>query len=208
MVLNRKWVQLGAAVLCCAAAAFSQNLTGKWVGQASLYDNGLEFVLAVNQAADGALTGYIQGGRFNDTITGGKVEGDKVTLEAERPGRGGTPQKITYNAVLEGGKLKLTMPALGGRGPGRGPAAGGPPPPPRPPQVFELTRVSTAKPEPLPARAPLVKLEMPAPVKGNGLATTPPMGWNSCNKFQAQVTDAMVRETADATVKPGRTSAG
>src|SRR5437868_8450206 len=162
-MVNRKWVPLSAAVLCCAAAAYSQDLTGRWVGQASQYDNGLEFVLAVSQAADGAVTGYFQGGRFNDTITGGKVEGDKVTLEAERPARaGGAPQKITYTAVLEGGKLKLTMPAFGGRGPGRGPAAG-PPPAPRPPQVFELTRVSTGKPEPLSAHAPMVKLDMPGP---------------------------------------------
>src|SRR5947208_8473690 len=171
MVFNRQLVHLRSAVLCCASAAYSQNLTGRWVGQASQYDNGLEFTLAVNQAADGSLTGYIQGGRFNDTITGGKVDGSNVTLEAERPGRGGgAPQKITYNAVLEGGKLKLTMPAFGGRGPGRGPgaggpAAGGPPPAPRPPQVFQLTRVSTAKPEPLPPRAPMVKLDMPAAVK-------------------------------------------
>src|SRR4051794_36736815 len=156
MVSNRKWLHVGMAALCCAAAAYSQSLTGRWVGQASRYDNGLEFVLAVNQAADGSLTGYIQGGRFNDTITSGRIEGDKGTLEAERPGRGGTPQKITYNAVLEGGKLKLTMPAAGGRGPGPagpgrgpgagGPPAGGPPPAPRPPQVFELARVSTEKP--------------------------------------------------------------
>jgi alpha-galactosidase len=209
MVFNRKWVHLSAAVLCFAAAAYGQNLTGRWVGQASQYDNGLEFVLAVNQGAGGALTGYIQGGRFNDTITGGKLEGNTVTLEAERPGRGGgAPQKITYNAVLEGGKLKLTMPAFGGRGPGRGAAAGGPPPAPRPPQVFELTRVSTEKPEPLPARAPMVKLDMPGPVKNNGLAKTPPMGWNSWNKFQGQVTDAMVREMADAIVKSGMRDAG
>src|SRR6478752_3022800 len=105
MVSNPNWIRLSAAVLCCAAAAYSQNLTGRWAGQASQYDNGLEFVVAINETAAGGLTGYIQGGRFNDTITGGKVEGDKVTLEAERPGRGGTPQKITYNAVLEGGKL-------------------------------------------------------------------------------------------------------
>ena len=81
-----KWYGLGAAALCCAAA-YSQSLTGRWVGQASPYDNGLEFVLAVNQAADGSVTGYVQGGRFNDTITGGKVEGSNITLEAERPGR-------------------------------------------------------------------------------------------------------------------------
>ncbi len=208
MKSNWKWLQVSTAALCCAAAAYSQNLTGRWTGQASQYDNGLEFVLAVNQAADGTLSGYIQGGRFNDTINGGKVDGNKVTLEAERPGRGGAPQKITYNAVLEGGKLKLTMPAFGGRGaPGRGPA-GGPPPPPRPAQVFELSRVSAEKPEPLPPRPALVKLPMPGAVKSNGLAKTPPMGWNSWNKFQGQVTDAMVREMADAIVRTGMRDAG
>jgi alpha-galactosidase len=219
MLSNRKWFHVGVAALCCAASAYAQNLTGRWVGQASQYDNGLEFVLAVNQGSDGSLTGYITGGRFNDTITGGKVDGSAVTIEAERPGRGGTPQKITYNATLESGKLKLTMPAFGGRGPGgpgRGPGgapgAGAPPaatpPPPRPPQIFELSRVSTDKPEPLPAKAPMVKLPMPEPVKYNGLAKTPPMGWNSWNKFQGQVTDAMVREMADAIVKSGMKDAG
>src|SRR5204863_4906764 len=123
-----KPLRIALAALACAALAHAQSLTGKWVGSASQYDDGLEFVLAVNQAADGAITGYIQG-RQNDTITGGKVEGDKVTLEAERPGRGGgSPQKIAYNGVLAGGKLKLTMPAFGGRGPGAGSPAGGPPP--------------------------------------------------------------------------------
>src|SRR5690348_5844179 len=98
-----KWYPFAVSALCCAAA-YSQGLTGKWVGQASPYDNGLEVVVALNQAADGSLTGYMQGGRFNDTITGGKVEGDKVTLDAERPGRGGgAPQKITYNLTLENG---------------------------------------------------------------------------------------------------------
>src|SRR3954467_3860349 len=125
-----RWLPLAACALCCAAA-YSQSLTGKWVGFASPYDNGLEMVVALNQAADGTLTGYTQGGRSNDTITSGKVEGDKFTLEAERPGRGGgAPQKVTYTGVFENGKIKLTMPAFGGRGPGgpgRGPGAGGAP---------------------------------------------------------------------------------
>ena len=70
MVSKRKLFHVGAAALCCAAAAYSQGLTGRWVGQASQYDNGLEFVLAVTEGAGGAITGgYIQGGRFNDTTT-------------------------------------------------------------------------------------------------------------------------------------------
>jgi hypothetical protein len=64
--------------------SYSQSLTGKWVGSASPYYNGLEMVVALDQAADGTLTGYTQGGRFNDTITGGKVEGGKFYARGRR----------------------------------------------------------------------------------------------------------------------------
>src|SRR3954453_3225437 len=207
-----RWLPLAACALCCAAA-YSQSLTGKWVGSASPYDNGLEMVVALDQAADGTLTGYTQGGRSNDTITGGKVEGGKFTLEAERPGRGGgAPQKVTYTGTIENGRMKLTMPAFGGRGPGRGPGpgAGGPPPGGgRGPQVVELARESTAKPEPRAPRGPLTKVAMPTEtLKSNGLAKTPPMGWNSWNKFRNQVSDPMIREMADAIVKSGMRDAG
>jgi len=42
----------------------------------------------------------------------------------------------------------------------------------------------------------------------NGLAKTPPMGWNSWNKFEDKVTDALVREMADVMVKTGMRDAG
>jgi alpha-galactosidase len=40
------------------------------------------------------------------------------------------------------------------------------------------------------------------------LALTPPMGWNSWNKFQCNVSDALVRGMADALVKSGMKDAG
>ena len=49
---------------------------------------------------------------------------------------------------------------------------------------------------------------MPEPVKSNGLAQTPPMGWNSWNKFRNQVSDKMIREMADAIVSSGMRDAG
>src|SRR5687768_14210859 len=54
------------------------------------------------------------------------------------------------------------------------------------------------------------RIEPPArhPVPYNGLAKTPPMGWNSWNKFAGRVDDATVRGIADAMASNGMTEAG
>ena len=122
-----KWFGLGAAALLCVASQ-AQNLTGKWVGIASRYDNGREVTVAINQGADGKITGYIID-RASESIVDGKVDGNNITLEVERAGRGGNPPtRVAYSGVLEGDKLKLTVPQFGGGrgpgGPGRGPAPG------------------------------------------------------------------------------------
>jgi alpha-galactosidase len=50
---------------------------------------------------------------------------------------------------------------------------------------------------------------MPASAqKFKGLALTPPMGWNSWNKFSCNVNEALIRETADAMVSSGMKDAG
>ena len=210
---------LVSSALCAVSlAAYGQSVTGRWTGPATTADNGLEMTVALNQA-DGKITGYVLG-RVTDTIVDGKVEGNTVTLEAERPGRGGEPQKVTYTGVLEGGRMKLTLPSFGG-GRGRGGAPGAnagramPPAGPPPgsggrgqPQVVELAHVSNEF-QPLPPRPAPVSLPAPsAPVKSNGLARTPPMGWNSWNKFRNQVSDKMIREMADAIVTSGMRNAG
>jgi len=40
------------------------------------------------------------------------------------------------------------------------------------------------------------------------LARTPPMGWNSWNKFACKVSEQLIRETADAMVSTGMQAAG
>ena len=151
-------------VALCAVSLYAADLTGRWTGPASTADNGQEFVLALKQAPDGTLTGYIQSPRATDTIVGGKVDGTNLTLDAERPGRNNAVQKVAYTGVVEGDKLKLTLagvrrPGPGGRprvpgprrAPGSTPPAGMQPPPNRPPQVVELARVSTEAPTALAA---------------------------------------------------------
>jgi alpha-galactosidase len=46
------------------------------------------------------------------------------------------------------------------------------------------------------------------PIPPNGLALTPPMGWNSWNKFGGRIDDKTVREIADAMVSSGMRDAG
>ena len=56
-----------------------------------------------------------------------------------------------------------------------------------------------------PVRRPLPTLRK---VADNGLARTPPMGWNSWNKFAGRVDDAAVRGMADAMATNGMKEAG
>ena len=42
----------------------------------------------------------------------------------------------------------------------------------------------------------------------DGLAPTPPMGWNSWNKFQTRIDEALIRDTAEALVETGMRDAG
>ena len=42
----------------------------------------------------------------------------------------------------------------------------------------------------------------------DGLAPTPPMGWNSWNRFQTRIDESLVRDTAEAIVGPGMRDAG
>jgi alpha-galactosidase len=58
--------------------------------------------------------------------------------------------------------------------------------------------------------APAVAEETPQspPRELNGLALTPPMGWNSWNRFRCNVSEQLIRETADAMVSSGMKEAG
>ncbi|HEX8848782.1 MAG TPA: alginate lyase family protein, partial [Gemmatimonadaceae bacterium] len=65
-----------------------------------------------------------------------------------------------------------------------------------------------------PVRQPLLWLP-PAPRRGgpravaaNGLAATPPMGWNSWNRFHCDIDERLIREMADAMVASGMRDAG
>src|SRR5438067_7876946 len=49
---------------------------------------------------------------------------------------------------------------------------------------------------------------IPAFALENGLARTPPMGWNSWNKFGCDVSEELIRSIADSIVSSGLKDAG
>ena len=59
--------RLPFAGLVCLAAGYAQSVTGRWLGNASANDDGLEMIVALNQAG-GKITGYINAPRAQDTI--------------------------------------------------------------------------------------------------------------------------------------------
>jgi alpha-galactosidase len=54
----------------------------------------------------------------------------------------------------------------------------------------------------------LLCLEPSPALAGDGLAKTPPMGWNSWNKFSCNVSEKLIRGAADALVSSGMKAAG
>jgi alpha-galactosidase len=56
--------------------------------------------------------------------------------------------------------------------------------------------------------AAVATAQSPAARPSDALASTPPMGWNSWNKFACDVSERLIRETADAMVASGVKDAG
>jgi alpha-galactosidase len=187
-----KCFRVCAALLAALALASAQSPTGKWIAKFSSDDEAREIVLALNVESGGNVTGYVLAPQYDDRIVEGTASGGKVAFVAEREANNNTTRRSSYSAVLEGDKLKLTMPTAADR----------------PPQVIEFTRASAQAPAPLPPPPPKISLVAPAAVRDNRLARTPPMGWNSWNKFRGKVNDKVVREIADAMGRNGMKDAG
>lgn len=180
------------------------------------------------KVVDGRITGK-QVLPFGDSpIVDGTVSGDtfRFTVQLDSFGRQ-TKREVT--GKIAGDSIVLT-PAFPAPPPDAGPEAMGPPPPassgppgapggagPGAPPPFQVGEVTAHRGTPTPSyRAPSVdysrlpKIDLPQirDLPFNGLAKTPPMGWNSWNKFQTHIDDTTVRAIADAIVTSGMKEAG
>ena len=185
-LLCRTLLAFSILMLVALPVAAQTDLTGFWVLRVPTGDgNYRETFLNLNQSGEKVAGKILRNGRetpiSNGTFSNGKLH-LVVTSRFQNQER-----NMTYDGTMEGGKISMTV-----LFPGREPIAG----------IAERTTPEAALP---PARLPLPELH---DVPDNGLARTPPMGWNSWNKFAGKVDDAAVRGMADAMVESGMKDAG
>jgi alpha-galactosidase len=174
-------------LLFIAYPLFAQtDLTGFWVLRIPTGDGNYRETFLDLKQSGANVTGRVLPGFREWPITEGTIGNGKLHLVVILR-FGGQERRVTYEGVMADGKISMTV-----NFPGREPLSGD----------AERTRPEAALPPP---RLPLPALH---PVPDNGLARTPPMGWNSWNKFAGKVDDAVVRGAADALVATGMKDAG
>jgi alpha-galactosidase len=179
----------GISILfCLAATASAADLTGNWVIAQPNTTDGTSRKTYLNLKQDGdRITGSIRTTQFYYNTVEGKPSGDRVVLTASMLD-GSSPRRASYTVKLQGDELHVWMRRNA-----------------KSPEVELIARRAPAGEGAMPARIALPALHK---VKDNGLARTPPMGWNSWNKFAGRVDDASVRGMADAMVSSGMKDAG
>jgi alpha-galactosidase len=183
----RMAILLCTALLACALPAVAQtDVTGFWVLNVPTGDGNLmKTFFDLKQVGDQVTgTAWIRGRKA--AVSDGSYSGGKLQL-AVATSKQHPERVVRYDGTVDGDKLSLTVHHWG-----------------RPPVVATGERTSPD------AMAPPARLPLPAlhDVADNGLALTPPMGWNSWNKFAGHVDDVTVRTMADAMVSSGMKDVG
>jgi len=146
------------------------------------------------------FTGVSFNATSHQDVIDGAIEGDTITFKLKNEwGNGGKGAETEYKGTVKGDELTVGLanpPQNNGRG-GRG--GFGP---------LTLKRISNETSYIMPPDLEHKPFGAFKPIKPNGLALTPPMGWNSWNKFAGRVDDKAVRDIADAMVSSGMKDAG
>ena len=180
----------GSFVLVLAAFAspgLAADLTGNWAAKEALGD-GTVRATYLNLKQEGArITGTIRATQFYYRIVESTGGPDGFTLTGSMMD-GNSERRVKYEGQLVGEELHLAT--------RRRPDA----------PVVEMTAHRVPRGEgAYPERRPLPALHK---VADNGSARTPPMGWNSWNKFAGRVDDRAVRGMADAMATNGMKDVG
>src|SRR5579871_5352450 len=170
-----------------AASSYAADLTGNWVATTPNAD-GSPRKTYLDLKQDGSrITGHIRVTQFHYTIRESTGGPDGFTLTGSMMD-GRNERVVEYQGKLAGDELHVATRRQ-----------------PNAPLVEMIAVRAPAGEGAYPARLPLPALHK---VPYNGLAKTPPMGWNSWNKFAGRVDDAAVRGMAEAIASNGMKDAG
>jgi alpha-galactosidase len=176
-----------AGTLASSAQQSANQLTGNWAVKIPAGD-GTFRTTYLNLIQDGVkITGSIRLTQFYYLISDSAANGDGYLLTGSMQD-GKNVRTVRYEVKLVGDELHVSTRRR----------------PEDKPTEMVARRVSPGE-GALPARLPLPSLHK---VPDNGLARTPPMGWNSWNKFAGRIDDATVRSIADAMASNGMKAAG
>jgi alpha-galactosidase len=169
------------------APCFAADLTGNWAVRDPLTDGTSRNTYLDLKQEGSRVTGTIRVTQFFYHIADSSEGPDGFTLTASMKD-GHNERRVTYQIKLVGDELHVATRRRSDN------------------QLVEMVAHRAPAGEgALPARLPLPALHK---VPENGLAKTPPMGWNSWNKFAGRVDDAAVRGMADAMANNGMKDAG
>lgn len=169
---------------------YAADITGHWISVRRVPNGGTHGSSLYFNVEGDLLTGYMSTEDGTAPISHGKIAGDHITFDMIADVFG--EERVTpYTGTVKGEELVLSSPREDGTQ-----------------RTLIWKRVSSTPPEPMPPAKPKISLPAASDVPYNGLAKTPPMGWNSWNKFQSEVSDKLVREVADAMVRNGMKDAG
>src|SRR2546423_1346481 len=164
-----------------------EPLTGNWVVRSPNADGTFRTTYLNLKQESPRITGTIRVTQFFYHISESTGGPDGFTLTGSMMD-GKNERKVQYEGKLVGAELQISTRRR---------------PTDKPTQMVAVR--APAGEGALPARNPLPALHK---VPDNGLARTPPMGWNSWNKFASRVDDPTVRSIADAMAGNGMKDAG
>jgi alpha-galactosidase len=192
VLMRFKRTLLSCALLLMPAAAIvlaQASVTGVWLLHAARPDGTSEDSFLKLEQQGSAVTGTLVRNYRQIPILKGSFTDGKLRVEA----KAGRTRTVIFDGTLEGDRLLLTRTLTS--------APGGNTPEPVKVTGERSSEDALQPPKPLP---PPALHDVPE----NGLARTPPMGWNSWNHFAGRIDDATVRATADAIVSSGMKDAG
>ena len=104
--MKRQILWLAAALLTCALALWSADISGKWTAQVPGRSGNMREVTFTLTASGNAVTGTMSGRQGDVPIADGKIDGDTISFSVTQD-FGGNSVKQTFTGKATGSEIKF-----------------------------------------------------------------------------------------------------